>query len=925
MSLNGKGFRIVGINIRSLLKHLSELTIAFSGVDVICVVETWLSDIVNNDTIAIPGYHIFRQDRNILVENSYKKRGGGIVIYVRNNIASYCNIMKESNCDVSLEQLWVKIQKPNMKKMVIGAIYRPPSSGVTAGMDMLNNTCRDIMGGKRDTKNDIVIVGDFNIDFNKSSPDKQRLKDFEKKFYLKQLIKTPTRITNKSKTVIDLIFTNVKSVKNSGVLSNIMSDHLPVFLIKKHTRIKNTTSWIETRCYKSYDAKKVVEKVEGDWRWNEFWHVVNDPNKLWDIIVVILTAACDLLYPIKKRKRWNNGCEWVDTELINTIEKKNRLYKKACKTNMDTDWAQYKTYRKKATTLLRQKRRGYIMLKLKGCKTDPKGFWREVGRNLNIGKRKAGPKCEKVRNCDNVIVSDKEAADAMNNYYINMGPTLAKTFLHTWEPNEYLNSLKFRLPYKKRFSFSFVSENVIRSILKALPINKSSGVGNISSRFIRDSLLCMITETTHLINECLRLELMPDKWKVGIITPLPKSKVSVDPGDWRPVSVLPLPSKIIERAVYMQLVRHFEENGLLFPNQHGFRKELSTSTAIFEYVQFLYNSHDSQECTNSIFVDYSRAFDTIDHFILCRKLKLYGLDMNSLGWFQNYLSERQQMVKIGDYKSEPLLVQMGVPQDLMSAVCKTQLALDCLSEWCKINRLSINIKKTKTMSIVNRSDLTKDKSCPTTKLNGIQLEEVDKYNYLGVIVDNKLSFADFMDDKYNKVNARIYQLKQLRPYVSEDIACRVYKQTIVPLLDYADFMIESSAVMKHNRLEGLQEKAIKYINNGNIVYNNIDDIYVRYNVQPLKLRWREHMLCVAYRQSRMKHMVDTNRPNIVLRSHDRIKFKTIGKRHYELYLKSPLSRCIKVWNTVCKEVQRATSKVKFKKLIRPMCMLRTGR
>ena len=93
-----------------------------------------------------------------------------------------------------------------------------------------------------------MIVGNFNIDFGKSSPDKQGLTVFKKKFYLKQLIKTPTRITNKSKTLIDLIFTNVKSVKNSGVLSNIMSDHLPVFLIKKHTRIRNITSWIEMRC-----------------------------------------------------------------------------------------------------------------------------------------------------------------------------------------------------------------------------------------------------------------------------------------------------------------------------------------------------------------------------------------------------------------------------------------------------------------------------------------------------------------------------------------------------------------------------------------------------------------------------------------------------------------------------------------------------
>ena len=103
-----------------------------------------------------------------------------------------------------------------------------------------------------------------------------------------------------------------------------------------------------------------------------------------------------------------------------------------------------------------------------------------------------------------------------------------------------------------------------------------------------------------------------------------------------------------------------------------------------------------------------------------------------------------------------------------------------------------------------------------------------------MIVDNKLIRVDFVGEKYNKVSSRIFQLKQLRLYVNEDIACRVYKQAIVPLLDYAYVMIESSAVMKNNHLERLQEKAIKYINNGNIVYDNMDEMYIRYNVQPLK-------------------------------------------------------------------------------------------
>ena len=125
-------------------------------------------------------------------------------------------------------------------------------------------------------------------------------------------------------------------------------------------------------------------------------------------------------------------------------------------------------------------------------------------------------------------------------------------------------------------------------------------------------------ELTHLINECLRLSIMLNLWKLGTITPMPKGKISMKPGDWRPVSVLPYPSKIIEKVVNYQLVYHFECKGYLFPNQHGFRKGLSTSTAIFDYVQFLYDSYDKCKSSSSSLTIVGLAFDTIDYVILLR-------------------------------------------------------------------------------------------------------------------------------------------------------------------------------------------------------------------------------------------------------------------------------------------------------------------
>ena len=161
------------------------------------------------------------------------------------------------------------------------------------------------------------------------------------------------------------------------------------------------------------------------------------------------------------------------------------------------------------------------------------------------------------------------------------------------------------------------------------------------------------------------------------------------------------------------------------------------------------------------------------------------------------------------------------------------------------------------------------------------LENVCKYNYLGVIIDNKLSFKEFVDDKYNKVNLRVYQLGKIRKYISADTACTIYKQTIVPLLDYCDFMIESSPVTRYNRLENLQERALKYIDNK---ANIGGDLYSIYRLQPIKLRWREHICCLMYRQSNITSKLDYVRPTIRLRSNKKVKFRRVLKRNYQLYL-----------------------------------------
>ena len=143
---------------------------------------------------------------------------------------------------------------------------------------------------------------------------------------------------------------------------------------------------------------------------------------------------------------------------------------------------------------------------------------------------------------------------------------------------------------------------------------------------LKDAMLILLVEVTHLINECLDLSIMSDQWKVGTVSPIPKGSPSLNMGDYRPISVLPAPSKVIERLVYNQLVYYLECNRLLDERQHGFRKGHSTITAILELVQCLYEWVDIGDTVHCVFVDYSQAFDTLNHEMLCKKLRNIGFD-----------------------------------------------------------------------------------------------------------------------------------------------------------------------------------------------------------------------------------------------------------------------------------------------------------
>ena len=323
-------------------------------------------------------------------------------------------------------------------------------------------------------------------------------------------------------------------------------------------------------------------------------------------------------------------------------------------------------------------------------------------------------------------------------------------------------------------------------------------------------------------------------------------------------------------------------------------------------------------------------------------------------WCKYYLGNRQQRVKIDDKLSRNLSVNCGVPQgsilgplffiiylnDLLklfstevnillyaddtvvyfahenphNACDIVQRCLKTICDWCALNKLTINVTKTKHMLFKPNDSIYGDYT-PSIEMNGECLENVMHYNYLGVVIDSRLEFDMFLKEKYNKVNLCVYQLGQMRKYITARIASIVYKQTVLPLYDYADFLVESGPNHRINRLDSLHEKAL-YIIDNNVTKNaRFSDLLLLYNIITLSERRHQHHCSLMFRKSKTSVDLDFARPRMHLRSHNKVKFKKY-RRKYTKILKSPLLRGVKLWDRIPIDIQRSTTKFKFKKLIK---------
>ena len=406
----------------------------------------------------------------------------------------------------------------------------------------------------------------------------------------------------------------------------------------------------------------------------------------------------------------------------------------------------------------------------------------------------------------------------------------------------------------ERFILQPISEKFILKQLRDLKVKKATGLDGIPARFLKDSATVIAPTVTFLVNLSLSTGSVPDEWKKARVVPLYKSGGRKNMDNYRPISILPVLSKILEKAVNFQLQQYLKKFDLLSPAQSGFRQHHSTESAVIYFTDEIRRNADAGRLTGALFVDLRKAFDTVPlHKELISKLERFGFVDNSLAWFTNYLSNRFQVVSLGNNLSSPLAVENGVPQgsilgpvlfslyindlpscinfsnvimyaddtiiffssaQLMEVELKLNMELTSLSEWLCGNKLLLNLNKTEFMVFGTQQRLHRQGiEGIDIALGGESVKHCDAFKYLGVILDSSLSLNQHIDYVKKKVSKMLGIFSRARPSLTIESANRLFKSMILPILDYCGAVFHGCGKGNEEGLECLQRRG------GRIVLN----------------------------------------------------------------------------------------------------------
>lgn len=800
------GLSVLYTNCRSLLRNLDDLRamVAIAQPDVIALCETWLGPEIRSCEVGLPSYSLVRHDRS--------RHGGGVLLYIRESI-----MVLSCRRDERAELLSAVLSTSG-GPLWVGVLYRPP--GTSLSLEDLESVllAQDLSAHRK-----AILIGDFNIDL--MSDVGSDLLDMTSSLGLTQLVREPTRVTASSATLIDHVHASSPSLVSSLCVGPPLgsSDHccleLTLSIALPRSRQPRRKVWLYQRA--NFEGMNDhLSDVLGE---EAVEH--GDVDDVWGSFKEAVLGAMQKFVP-SRFVRWGRNLPWVTQKVQRLLRKRAKAHRKAKRDGTEEGWACFRALRNRAVSILRVERLSYFRTLSKQL-SNLKDFWASYSAICREYRRVP----QVLRRGSVSATTSLQKASLLNEQFVSSFTSSPPTLL---SPRP--------LPPSDVPALSSVecSSVAVARVLKSMRPKIASGPDGISSRILRGCLPSICLPLANLFKLSLSSGRVPSDWKLSNVVPIPKGGDDGLASNYRPISLLSLSSKVLERLIHNALLEHVLVNDLISGKQFGFRPGASTQEAILSATREWHEALEERNSVLCVFLDVSKAFDSLPHHLVLQSLVRVGVSGCLYDWFVDYLSGRQQRVVLDGVSSPTACVTSGVPQGSilgpllfilsMDQLCRLSLSnasrlgmfaddivyshvvssplevltaqcdVDIIAEWVRSRGLRFNTSKSKIMVISRK----RTRPVCSITIDGQQLEEVSSIKYLGVTISSDLSWGLHISTICFKARQLLgFLYRSFRP-AGRGCLNRLYLTIVRPVLEYCGAVWDPHQLYNISKLERVQ-------------------------------------------------------------------------------------------------------------------------
>jgi len=823
---DGTTLSIVSTNVDILTNKMDEFLVfvEVEKPDIICVQEI----LPKNGTMEVDIDTAFKIDGYAMFYPEILKRG--VLTYVKDEFTAL-----EQVPDIDFEEsVWVKVSLNEGRSLLVGNVYRSPNSSPEN-----NDKLCQLINHASSYRGQLMVCGDFNykeidwehmmVPHHPAHPASKFMNCVEDNLLIQHVKEYTRRREGQGSSTLDLIITrDEREMRNLEFGAPIgKSDHVVIKCNIDREDVHVDTAKKAKNFYRGdYDGiRREIKRVDWDMELDDC-----TVDEAWDRFEAHISRLTDLYIPDskmsnKRKKKWING------ETLSVVREKHKAHNRYRHNPTEENWNTFKECRNKVTSVTRQARADFEEQLMSGFKENPKPFWSYVN-----GQRSSRSGVAPLKNMNGDIMTEaNDKADVLNEFFSSV---------FTEERLDDMPQMEEEMCESVLSSIE-VDEARVRKELDGLKPGKSAGPDGMHPRVLIETKEEVVKPLTHIFCKSLREGTVPSRWKEAIVVPIFKKGQRHEPGNYRPVSLTSVCSKMLERIVREALLDHLDQNRLLTDAQHGFRAGRSCVTQLLSVTEEWTKWIDDGIPFDCAYLDYRKAFDSVPHVRLLHKLHCLGVRHNVHEWIRSFLTDRKQRVRVDSALSSWSTVTSGIPQgsvlgptlfvcfinDLpgiaqsssvmlfaddtkvyapvqsVEKVDSLQTDLNSIMQWAQSWQLPFNTGKCKVLHFGRNN--------PGCSYSLGELEEIkdeDEEKDLGITFDQSLDFSRHIGQVCRKANGRIGIVRRTFLNVKPRTFAQLYKTFIRPVVEYGQVVAHPMFRKDEDKLEAVQRRATRLVN-----------------------------------------------------------------------------------------------------------------